>query len=275
MIASKSFDARMPAERHPYRMETRAKRIRHVRSLSGLSQEDFGKRLDVSRGAVGNWEIGKPINTEHLTLISHSFGVSMDWLANNQGVPPKKLELGFRETVPWDDFERMSDDGSPGAVFEGGRINIPDGEIPQVDAKLTMGGPAADAPTVQIPVGDGSIAAVPVLGTWKIPQNVLRRRFRGAVSAVHIVECEGDSMEPRIHDGDFVFIDTSRQTPSPPGIFALNDGHGQVLKRLEFIPNSDPPRVKIIPENPRHSTYERDLDEVLIIGRYLCRLTMD
>ncbi|RAI29422.1 hypothetical protein CH340_22835 [Rhodoplanes serenus] len=136
-------------------------------------------------------------------------------------------------------------------------------------------GHAEDAPTIQIPVGDHGISAVPVVDTWKIPKNVLQRRLRGAVSSLHIVECEGDSMDPRIRDGDFVFIDTSRRVPSPPGIFALNDGYGQTLKRIEIIPNTDPPRVKVIPENKSHTSYEMLLEEVRIIGRYVCRLTMD
>lgn len=161
-----------------------------------------------------------------------------------------------------------------GTVFEGGRGGIPEGEIPQVEARLGLGH-AEDAPTIQIPVGDHGISAVPVVDTWKIPKNVLQRRLRGAVSSLHIVECEGDSMDPRIRDGDFVFIDTSRRVPSPPGIFALNDGYGQTLKRIEIIPNTDPPRVKVIPENKSHTSYEMLLEEVRIIGRYVCRLTMD
>lgn len=82
-------------------------------------------------------------------------------------------------------------------------------------------------------------------------------------------------MEPTIRNGDFVFIDTSRRVPSPEGIFALHDGFGQTLKRIEIVPNTDPPRVMLIPDNPRHSKFERGLDEINIIGRYLCRLTMD
>jgi hypothetical protein len=192
-------------------------------------------------------------------------------------MPEAELRLGpagaRRAARPADSDERYGDD-AVGAISALGRHNIPDGEIPQIASRIGMG-TGTDEPTIEIPSGDGSVAAVPVLGTWKIPRNVLQRRLKGAVSALHIVECEGDSMEPRIHDGDFVFIDTSRQVPSPPGIFALNDGFGQTLKRLEIIPNSDPPRVKIIPENQNHSTYERSLEEVRIIGRYLCRLTMD
>ena len=196
-----------------------------------------------------------------------------------------KMAEFFRDQPPMPDplrrvpigQEFSTGDGHAGTVFKDGfdssRANIPDGEIPQVDTRMGLGS-TTEAETVQIPAGDGSIAAVPIVDTWKIPHNVLRRRLKGAVTSLHIVECEGDSMEPRIHDGDFVFIDTSRQAPSPDGIFAINDGIGQSLKRLELVPNTDPQRIKIIPENPRHTTYERTVDEVHIIGRYLCRLTM-
>lgn len=262
-------------------METRALRIRFVRTLYELSQEEFADVLDVSRGAVGNWELGKGIKTGSLTAISQKFNVPLDWLAHGVGKKPTRdptimhaLPRRGRRIVP---IGSEFDNEPPrpiGAVSSDGRHFLDRDEIPQVDARLGLGH-AADAETINIPVGGDTIAAVPVVDTWKIPKNVLRRRLRGSSSSIHIVECEGDSMEPRIHDGDFVFVDTSNRVPSPPGIFALNDGFAQTLKRLDIVPNSDPPRVRIIPENPRHPTDERLLDEVRIIGRYLCRLTMD
>ena len=38
-------------------------------------------------------------------------------------------------------------------------------------------------------------------------------------------------------------------------------------KRLEHIPNSDPPRVRIISDNPFYKPYEGSGEEVNIIGR--------
>ena len=46
-----------------------------------------------------------------------------------------------------------------------------------------------------------------------------------------------------------------------------NDGMGLVAKRLEHIPNSDPPRVRIISDIAHYSPYEGMADEVNIIGR--------
>ena len=54
--------------------------------------------------------------------------------------------------------------------------------------------------------------------------------------------------------------------PTPPGIFALHDGMGLVAKRLDHIPNTEPPRVRIIPDNPLYAPYEGTAEEVNIIG---------
>jgi phage repressor protein C with HTH and peptisase S24 domain len=58
----------------------------------------------------------------------------------------------------------------------------------------------------------------------------------------------------------------SRAKPSrigPPGV----DGMGLVVKRLEHVPMSDPPRVRIISDNPHYTPYECTADEINIVGR--------
>jgi hypothetical protein len=55
--------------------------------------------------------------------------------------------------------------------------------------------------------------------------------------------------------------------PTPPGIFVLDDGMGLVAKRLEHIPNSDPPAVRVISDNKLYPEYERTAEEIRIIGR--------
>ena len=47
----------------------------------------------------------------------------------------------------------------------------------------------------------------------------------------------------------------------------INTREKFVAKRLEHIPNSDPPRVRIISDNPLYKPYEGSGDEVNIIGR--------
>ena len=59
----------------------------------------------------------------------------------------------------------------------------------------------------------------------------------------------------------------NRRNPVPPGIFVLNDGMGLVAKRLEHVPMSEPPRVRIISYNHQYAPYECTAEEVNIVGR--------
>lgn len=62
-------------------------RIKEMRADLGISGLDLAKRLGVTRGAVGNWELGKGIKRENLQLIADAFNVSFDWLATGRGSP--------------------------------------------------------------------------------------------------------------------------------------------------------------------------------------------
>ena len=74
-------------------------------------------------------------------------------------------------------------------------------------------------------------------------------------------------LEPLLSTGDRILIDVSQRVPVPPGIFVIWDGMGLVAKRIEHEPNSEPPKVVIKSVNPEYETYERDAEEVHIIGR--------
>ena len=59
------------------------KRIRRIReSVPGRTQTKFAAILGVSRGAVGNWEVGKGASRENLALISRVTRVPIDWIIN-------------------------------------------------------------------------------------------------------------------------------------------------------------------------------------------------
>ncbi len=77
----------------------------------------------------------------------------------------------------------------------------------------------------------------------------------------------GDSMEPLLSSGDRILINVSRQVPVPPSIFVIWDGMGLVAKRIEHIPQSDPPRVVLKSLNPEYDSYERPAEEVCVVGR--------
>ena len=50
-----------------------------------------------------------------------------------------------------------------------------------------------------------------------------------------------------------VMVDTNRTSPSPPGIFVLDDGVGLVAKRVDAIPNTAPRMLRLSSDNPAYS----------------------
>ncbi len=145
---------------------------------------------------------------------------------------------------------------------------LPDAKaIPEIDVRAGMGGGGVAAVTY-VPDGNGGlVAADDVRGTWSLPAEYLGSELRVNSDNARIVEVQGDSMEPTLRAGDRVMVDTAYKLPSPAGVFALWDGFGVVVKRIEHVPNSDPPILKVKSDNKFHDEYERTADEVNIIGR--------
>ena len=95
----------------------------------------------------------------------------------------------------------------------------------------------------------------------------IRDRLKAAPSMMRVMGVQGDSMTPTLKDGDVVLVDMNQRSPVPPGVFVLHDGMGLVAKRLEYVPMSEPPRVRIISDNQQYSPYECTAEEVNIVGR--------
>ncbi len=123
------------------------------------------------------------------------------------------------------------------------------------------------------PGGDGDleISRDHASGEYTFPAAGFRQRYGAAPDGVFIDEVRGDSNAPTLMPGEPVMIDTRDRRPSPPGFFLCWDGIGMVMKRIEFVPNSDPPKILLKSDNPRYETYERLLEEVMIYGRLIGR----
>jgi len=117
--------------------------------------------------------------------------------------------------------------------------------------------------------GGANLEQEPGGNDWYFDAGWLRYELRASARDLRVISIDGDSMEPVLYSGDKVMIDLSRTAPSPPGIFVLHDGIGLVAKQLEYIPNSDPPRVLIRSESSRYQDYERTIEEVNIVGRVI------
>lgn len=142
------------------------------------------------------------------------------------------------------------------------------GEVPErnVVAGLGQGG-QADEVRVNGDVLDG------VRDVWRVPVPYLHTELRAREGEVDFIAVDGDSMIPTLLPGDRVMINRSQTAPSPDGLYAIFDGIGISVKRLEIVKGSTPIRLRIISDNAHHGTDEILLQDLHIVGRVICRVT--
>jgi phage repressor protein C with HTH and peptisase S24 domain len=100
-------------------------------------------------------------------------------------------------------------------------------------------------------------------------RDLIERELRADPADLLAMIAEGNSMEPDFKGGDQILVHTWRKSLAQPGAFCLWDGDGHVIKFIEKVPGSDPPRVRIISLNPIYLPHERLLDEINLIGRVI------
>jgi transcriptional regulator with XRE-family HTH domain len=111
--------------------------------------------------------------------------------------------------------------------------------------------------------------------SWVFPASFLREQLHTTAKQLLVVQVEGDSMAPTIVSGEKVIVDTSHKTPSPDGVYAIRDSFDNVIvRRLQLLRASQPPRVKVISDNPRHAAEEVPLNDIEIVGKALCYLKL-
>jgi phage repressor protein C with HTH and peptisase S24 domain len=179
-------------------------------------------------------------------------GASVEWLLYGKGKPPKGVEP-----------EDMPEPPRQLTFADAGTVTVPELEVQAV------AGHGADS-NFLITQADVSEA---VVGQYSFPASGFRQAFGANASEVILAEVRGDSMMPTLYPGQKVMVHIHDRRPTPPGIFYIWDGMGLVIKRVELIPGSSPPTVRIKSDNPKYETYERTVDEAHINGRVILGFT--
>jgi transcriptional regulator with XRE-family HTH domain len=111
----------------------------------------------------------------------------------------------------------------------------------------------------------------PEVARWAVPRVLMEGITTASPQRIRVITIYGDSMEPTFAPGTRIMVDTEDRQPSPPGVFVVFDGLGLVCKRVEFLPKSDPPSVRLTSDNPRYQSYECALGDAHIQGRVIGR----
>jgi len=195
-----------------------------------------------------------------LNKLAGALGRSLDWLiAGTGGGDPPPIRR-FDSNVD----RRLVDAkaANPSTIFE-------------VDVRAGAGGGGVPVEAYVHDDQGNCYAAAAVAAEWTLPETIVQGVLHSAPRHIRVFEVIGDSMEPRLYEGDRVFIDLRYTVPSPEGIFALWDGYGLVIKRLQIVMGSEPMRVRIISVNASYAPYEAGADEIRIVGRFAGRFTVN
>ena len=147
----------------------------------------------------------------------------------------------------------------PGALAHASQSSAQDDgtvPIPEYDVRVAAGGGAL-------------IEGSDIRATWGFSSDYVTRELRANASALNMVEVIGDSMEPKLSPGDRIIVNQNDVNPTPPGVFALWDGYGLVVKNVQRVHRSEPEKLLLISENPIYPPYEVLIDEIKIIGRVI------
>ncbi|BBB99374.1 phage repressor protein C with HTH and peptisase S24 domain [Bradyrhizobium elkanii USDA 61] len=184
-------DAESPAMFFP--MGKLANRIKFVRKRAKLSQEKFAEALGtvedvkVTRGAVGNWELGGGISRGNLAAIAEKFGVSLDWLESGRGELPQTVNAPS-------DAQPLTSNQKPHTLTDQIKQNARIGEGVGAFTRIPIRGKGMGGKEGYLILADqylGDVLAPPAL--VDVPD----------AYAVYVI---GDSMLERYQHGEIVYV---------------------------------------------------------------------
>lgn len=215
-----------------------ANQIRKTRRAKEITIEKLSELTGISTSHLSRIESGsRGLNLESLIKIAHALNVEPEEISND--FLPDDLDVA--KTVYVEPQPQR-------------------GDIPNFTIHAGMG-PGGALSVMKN--GEGQIYSDHSDGFWSFPDAV--KAGWGKLSSVYAMPVTGDSMEPTLPGGSFVFVDTSHTVPSPEDIYAVDYGDGLMIKRVKLVPRSD--KILIMSDNARYGTDELHRSEVRVYGR--------
>jgi len=233
-------------------------RLKWLREKRGLTQGEAAHGIGVSLRSLANHESGRSPGKSSIKLYIDFYGCDRNWLLTGEGEP--NLKDRPTRIIPQNSEHSLGN--SSGNIKLHAHVEIPKHDprdydnfalIPMAEAHLSAGGGAF------------------VLSEDTKEYYAFRKDWvhRVATSRDNLVlmTVRGFSMEPTIHAGDVVLIDTGRKRIYDGNIYALGLGETIVIKRLELLPGD---RVRIISDNrTEYPPDEARLFDVRVIGQII------
>lgn len=232
-------------------------RMKELRQERGITMKDAARQLNLPYTTYVNYEKGtREPNSETLIQIANFYNTSIDYLL---GKSDTRIDDRVLDIVNELDFDTLAQAGNIRDALKKQQTNstsIPPGfePLPEMTAVPLVGNIACGTP---ITAEENVIARIGVPAAWK---------------ADFALVCHGDSMAPKIQDGDVVCI---RKQPVVENgeVAAVRIGEDATLKH--FYRDGD--QVTLLPDNPAACAplvYRgEELNQIAIEGKAvgLCR----
>lgn len=102
-----------------------------------------------------------------------------------------------------------------------------------------------------------------ICGHWRLPLAEFKSLASGNPNDIKMLRVQGDSMQPTINEGDFVWVDISNNFVGSDGIYLIRMATGLAVKRLQAGLSN----VVIKSDNPTYSDITAEVGELKIVGR--------
>lgn len=239
-----------------------SERLRYLISLKNMTIQEFGDFVGTPKGTLEKYLNSPRLpNAEFLSAIHSKMGVSAHWLLD--GVEPMYLvdasELASKGVVPL----REGPHWGPVGLAEGG---------------VEFASPEQLADFVSVPRYDVEVSAGRgrevrgecVSGHYAFSRRWLERRGLQPDNLA-VVRVSGDSMEPRLSDGDLAVIDTSDKSMRDGVTYVVRLGSELLVKRLQVLPQD---HIKLCSHNTEFDPILIDLTggELASVGRVVASM---
>lgn len=197
-------------------------RITWARTRLGLTQQELANKSKIAQSTIASWETGARETGRKITALADFLGVDPLWLAEGKGAPFATPQTGASEfdqnvrpapidptTIPGASRVVVADSGDPNFY-----------DIPMVTVTVRAGITSFQTEHEEF---DGATRSIPK--KW-----VHQKRF--LPEKLIFMTVKGDSMDPRLCDGDSVVVNLADKAKQDGEVYVFNYGGEVVIKRL-------------------------------------------
>lgn len=105
-----------------------------------------------------------------------------------------------------------------------------------------------------------------IIGKWMLPIPDFRQLTYSTPQNIKMIRVVGDSMNPTLKDGDWVFVDLSQKEITIDGIYLIRLSTGLAVKRIQSGIGEN---IIILSDNPKYQALNVSISEAEIVGKII------